>query len=71
MRFAQWWAVAAMASGTLAGAAGLEPESLNGWPFVSDPEISPDGAHVVYGGARFDVDKDTYESDLGVIDGNA
>jgi len=71
MRFAQWWAVAAMASATLAGAAGLEPESLNGWQFVSDPEISPDGAHVVYVVARFDVDKDTYESDLWVIDGNA
>jgi hypothetical protein len=32
---------------------------LNGWQFVSDPEISPDGAYIVDVVARFDVDEDS------------
>jgi dipeptidyl aminopeptidase/acylaminoacyl peptidase len=70
MHCVPWWAVAALASGPLAHAARLEPESLNGWQFVSDPEISPDGSRVVYVVSRFDTEKDEYESDLWAIDGN-
>jgi len=71
MHCVQWWAAAALVSGSLASAAPLEPESLNGWQFVSDPEISPDGSRVVYVVSRFDLEKDDYESDLWAIDGNA
>ncbi len=70
----RWWAATALslavASGTLARAGALEPESLNGWQFVSDPEISPDGSRIVYVLSRFDIERDDYESDLWAIDGN-
>jgi dipeptidyl aminopeptidase/acylaminoacyl peptidase len=67
----RWWAAAVLASGPLAGAGALEPESLNGWQFVSDPEISPDGSRIVYVLSKFDIERDEYESDLWAIDGNA
>ncbi|HZF14369.1 MAG TPA: S9 family peptidase [Steroidobacteraceae bacterium] len=59
-----------LASGGFAHAGVLDPESLNGWRFVSDPEISPDGSRIVYVLSRFDTEKDDYESDLWAIDGD-
>ncbi|MGH8265029.1 MAG: prolyl oligopeptidase family serine peptidase [Steroidobacteraceae bacterium] len=66
----RWCTVAAFASGSLAGAGALEPESLNSWQFVSDPEISPDGSRTVYVLSKFDLEKDEYDSDLWAIDGD-
>lgn len=71
MRYVHWCAVAALLGGPLAFSAGLAPASLNDWQFVGDPEISPDGSRIVYVVARVDSERDDYESDLWLIDGDA
>lgn len=47
----------------------LGPGSLKDWQFVSDAQIAPDGTRIVYVLTRVDIERDTYDSDLWMIEG--
>jgi dipeptidyl aminopeptidase/acylaminoacyl peptidase len=54
-----------------AGAADpLEPESIARMHFVSDAQISPDGRRIVYVVTHVDPERDSYDADLWLIDGD-
>ncbi|HKZ73255.1 MAG TPA: S9 family peptidase, partial [Steroidobacteraceae bacterium] len=59
----------AIASIAAAASPGLEPESLAGARYVSDAQVSPDGRRIVYVVTRVDMERDGYDADLWLIDG--
>jgi dipeptidyl aminopeptidase/acylaminoacyl peptidase len=67
--FASWVALASSCESSLA-ATPLAPESLAKLQFVSDPQISPDGRRIAYVVTRVDLERDTYDADLWLIDGS-
>jgi dipeptidyl aminopeptidase/acylaminoacyl peptidase len=50
------------------GPEGLTVEHYLDWERVSNPQISPDGSTVVYSRSRVDVKKDTWKSEIWVMD---
>ena len=56
---------------THATAAGLDPASIAQVPFVGDVQISGDGRRIAYVLAHADLDKDDYQGDIWLIDGDA
>ena len=52
----------------LAQAAGLKPESLLKWRYVSDAQISPDGKRIAYVHYSTDEAKDTYNAAIWLAD---
>lgn len=54
-----------------ADAAGLDPASIAQFPFVGDAQISADGKRIAYVVAHADLEKDGYQGDIWLIDGDA
>ncbi|MGQ0836697.1 MAG: S9 family peptidase [Gammaproteobacteria bacterium] len=62
-------ALAGAATSSVA-AASLTPQSLAAMQFVSDAQISSDGRRIAYVVTRVDAEKDSYDADLWLIDGD-
>jgi len=60
-------AACAAAVFALTAARPVAPEDLYKLMFVSNPQISPDGAHVAFVASRANGPKDTYESDIYIV----
>lgn len=58
------------AQAVAADAAQFGPDSILAWQFVGDPRISPDGKRIVYVRATVVRDRDEYDYDLWIDEGN-
>ena len=64
-------ALVAAAFTAVAGTGTFGPESLLDWQFVGDARISPDGKRIVYVHVSVNRDKDAYDRDLWMAEGDA
>src|SRR5690554_629697 len=63
-------AVLVVSISTLASAANFEVNDVFGLEYAADPQISPDGKHIVYVRKSMDIMKDRGRSNLWIIDSN-
>ncbi|MCW5572754.1 MAG: S9 family peptidase [Steroidobacteraceae bacterium] len=63
--------IPALGAATQAGAGGPDPASIAQLAFVGDAQVSDDGRRIAYVVAHADLDKDDYQGDIWLLDGDA